>query len=113
MNLQYLLNYSNLFSIYHHRKVNSENDGTALAIQPFFCCSKIPELLFYHIRTFWNVIGKHIGASPWVGKGMDLKTNSPISGMIFILVEEFLDETENENLTLKEQGETPTSSDCN
>lgn len=44
---------------------------------------------------------------------MDLKTNSPISGMIFILVEEFLDETENENLTLKEQGETPTSSDCN
>lgn len=28
------------------------------------------------VSTFWNVTGKHIGAPPWVGKGMDLKTEN-------------------------------------
>lgn len=28
------------------------------------------------VSTFWNVTGKHIEASQWVGKGMDFKTEN-------------------------------------
>jgi len=56
------------------RRIDSGNDVTALVIQPFLGCNKIPELLSYGVSTFWNVPGKHTGVSPWVGKGMDLDT---------------------------------------
>lgn len=83
-------------------------------IQPFLGCNKIPELLSYGVSTFWTVSGKHIGVSPWVGKGMDLNTTHQSQLWLFILVDEYLGEIKIENFEIsKELDKKLLSSNCN
>lgn len=72
--------------------------------QPFLGCNKIPELLSYGVSTFWNIPGKHISVSPWVGKGMGLETTPCLNyDFLKFLLDEYLGEIEIENFKISKE----------